>query len=151
MRMITDRRWTYAFLTILILGLIAWAPAAAHAEEAPGNAGRCLALQKDMTDPALREILSQRLVIPTGSARTTFLSSGRKVSQQTFFVSDGTKLMQTTTTCTGTCTGGCGVSGCDVTSSLGCSSCNCTGGTCTGCTCTKTSTHTPAPAPGPRD
>ena len=133
--------WTRALLKILILGLIAWIPAQAQAEEEPRSTSRCLAFQKDMTDPALREFLGQHLVMPAGSARI-YRSSGRKISQQTFIVSDGLKLMQTTTTCSGTCTGGCGVSGCDVTSSLGCSSCNCTGGTCTGCTCTKTSVST---------
>jgi hypothetical protein len=135
--------WTCALLGILILGLAA-IPAPAWAGEDPRSAGRCLAFQKDLTDPALREILGQRLVVPAGAPRV-YLSSGRKVSQQTFLLSDGLKMMQTTTTCSGTCTGGCGVSGCDVTSSLGCSSCNCTGGTCTGCTCTKTSTYTPNP------
>ena len=136
-------RWAYALLSILILGLIAWAPVPAQAEEESGSSGRCLALQKDLTDPALREILGQRFVMPAGSARTTYLGSSRKISQQTFVFSDGRKLVQTTTTCSGTCTGGCGVSGCDVTSSLGCSSCNCTGGTCGGCTCTKSSVYTP--------
>jgi len=133
-------RWTYAVLSILLLGLVAWTPATALAGEAP----RCLSLQKDLTDPALREVLQQRSGIPAGPVRTIYLSSGKKISQQTFIVGDGlNKLAQTTTTCTGSCTGGCGVSGCDVTSSLGCSSCNCTGGACTGCTCTKTSTYTP--------
>ncbi|MFL6193260.1 MAG: hypothetical protein ACJ75H_03760 [Thermoanaerobaculia bacterium] len=134
-------RWTSVALSIVLLGLIVWTPAPAFAGEEPG---RCLALQKDLTDPALREILQQRTVIPASGVRTVFLSSGKKISQQTFIVGDGShKMAQTTTTCTGTCTGGCGVSGCDVTSSLGCSSCNCTGGACTGCTCTKTSTYTP--------
>lgn len=136
-------RWAYAALSILILGMMTWAPAPVQAEEKTDSSRLCLSLQKDLTDPALREILGQRLVIPKGSARTTHLSIGKKISQQTFVFSDGQKLVQTTTTCSGTCTGGCGVSGCDVTSSLGCSSCNCTGGSCGGCTCTKSSVYTP--------
>src|SRR3954454_389868 len=121
--------WTRALLSLLVLGLIAgtMGMGVAQAEEKPGTAGRCLAFQKDLTDPALREILEQQPVIPLGASRN-YQSGGRKISQQTFLVSIGQKLMQTTTTCSGTCTGGCGVSGCDVTSSLGCSSCSCTGG-----------------------
>lgn len=72
--------WTGTLLKILILGLIAWIPAQAQAEEELRSASRCLAFQKDMTDPALRELLGQHLVMPAGSARS-YLSSGRKISQ----------------------------------------------------------------------
>ncbi|MFL6193262.1 MAG: hypothetical protein ACJ75H_03770 [Thermoanaerobaculia bacterium] len=141
MRATVPYRWTCTLLAALLLGLIAWTPAPAHAEEEPGAVGRCLAFNKDMTDPALSEILQQGGAIPAGPARMIYLRSGKKISQQTFMIGGGLeKLMQATVTCTGTCTGGCGVSGCDVTSSLGCSGCSCTGGACSDCTCTKKST-----------
>jgi hypothetical protein len=145
MRVTTGCRRTHVFLVLVILGLMIWVPESVQAEKQLAAVGRCLAFQEDLTDPALGEFLGHRVVMPAGPVRTTYLSEGRKISQQTFIVSDGRKTLQaTTTTCTGTCTGGCGVSGCDVTSSLGCSGCNCTGETCSGCTCTKTSTSTSA-------
>lgn len=124
----------------LLLGLMFWTPAQAQDAESRSS-DRCLAFQKNLDDPALSEILQQRRSIPAGSVQTTYLSKGRKISQQTFIVGGGLeKLMQATVTCTGTCTGGCGVSGCDVTSSLDCSGCQCSGGLCTSCSCTKKST-----------
>lgn len=138
MRVPRPYRWTCIVLSILLLGLIAWTPAPARAEEP--RSGRCLALQKDLTDPTFLEFLQQHPGIPAGASRTVYLSHSKKISQQTFLIGDGlNKQIAATVSCTGSCTGGCGVSGCDVTSSLGCSSCECTGGSCT-CTCTKKST-----------
>lgn len=132
-------RWKCIYLSVLVLGLIPWTAAPARAEEPRPN-NRCLAFQKDLTDPMLLEVLQQRASIPAGDARTVYVNKSRKISQQTFIVGGMEKLMQATVTCTGTCTGGCGVSGCDVTSSLGCTGCECSGGLCNACSCTKKST-----------
>lgn len=140
MRLTQLCRWRCVSLTILLLGLFPWTPASAQAEKHPSG-GHCLAFQKDLMDPYLLEALRQRHSIPAGAVQSTYPSRSRKISTQTFFLDGGLeKLMQVTVSCTGTCTGGCGVSGCDVTSSLDCSGCECSGGLCTSCSCTKKST-----------
>lgn len=128
-------------LSLLVLGsVVALSPV--QAEE---GGGRCLPLQKDLTNPSIAGFLSQQMLIPTSPQRSVLLSSGQKVSRQTFAVGGMNKQAAVTITCNSTCTGnGCSINGCDA-SSFGCSSCSCWGIGCSACTCSKTSTYTEAP------
>ncbi|MFL6193259.1 MAG: hypothetical protein ACJ75H_03755 [Thermoanaerobaculia bacterium] len=128
-------------LCLLVLGsVLTLSPA--RAEEGPRE-GRCLPLQKDLTNPAIAAFLSQQMLFPAGPQQAILLSSGQKVSRQSFAVGNGLgKMAAVTITCTSTCTGnGCSINGCDA-SSFGCSSCSCWGIGCSACTCSKTSTYT---------
>lgn len=126
-------------LNLLILAsFLALSPAGA-AEEAPS--GRCLPLQRDLTNPSVAEFLNQQLLVPISPQRGMMLRSGQKVSRQTFAVAGTEKLMAVTVTCTSTCVGnGCSINGCDA-STFGCSSCSCWGIGCSSCSCTKTSVY----------
>lgn len=134
-------------LTLLVLGsFLTPGPAWAGGES---SGGRCLPFQKDLTAPSLSDFLGERALIPVSPQRTTLLSSGRKISRQTFAVGGGLeKLANVTVSCSASCNAtGCSIEGCDASAS-GCSSCWCQGiGGCSSCTCTKTSTYTEAPAP----
>ena len=129
-------------LGLLVLGsFLTLSPA--WAEE---GGGRCLPLQKDLTNPSIAGFLNQQFLMPAGPQRSILLSSGQKVSRQTFAVGGMEKQATVTITCKGTCTGnGCSINGCDASWS-GCSSCSCFGFECSACTCSKTSTYTEAPS-----
>ncbi len=121
-----------------LVAVLAWPVGAAT--------GSCDPRSFDNTSQQVVALLENAMSIePSGPATVVFLSSGKKVSSQTFFV-EGPEgdFVAVETSCMASCSGnGCGVTGCNV-SGQDCSACSCTGNTCTAqCDCTKFSRVVP--------
>ncbi|MEM7479883.1 MAG: hypothetical protein AAF481_01805 [Acidobacteriota bacterium] len=125
------------------------------AERATGS--QCTPIAVDTTSDSVAALLARGVVTPLGQPLVERSRQGEvnvKESRQNFVIrdKDGYAIGGGTTTCTATCTGGCGISGCDPDDG-GCTGCICRDNwDCPSCTCKKSTTAETAPnQPRPRD